>query len=78
MTSEMEGNDEGEEGPSSPHHPHPACLFAAKSPLAAWARVPKAGVCLVSWALLRERLALQGAEAGSPWSPLYTIRQLHG
>ena len=44
-------------------------LFAAKSLLAARARAPKAGVCMVSCPLLRERLALQGAEVGSTWSP---------
>ena len=77
VASEMEGNDEGGKG-LFPTHPQLIlhALFTAKSPLAAWGKVPKAGVRIVSRALLRERLALHGAGGGSPWPPLYTTQQL--
>ena len=73
VTSEVEGNDDREKGRSASLTTPTFCTpFPAKILLAALVWVPKAGVCVADWMLLRGRLALQGAGVCSTWSPLHS------
>lgn len=66
----MEGNDDREKGPSSSLTTPTLCTpFPAKILLAALVWVPKAGISIASWMLLRGRLALQKLEC-VPLGPL--------
>lgn len=76
VTSEVEGNDDREKGRSPSLTTPTFCTpFPDKILLAALVWVPKAGVCVADWMLLRGRLALRGAGVCSTWSP-YTVRYL--